>query len=231
MTRLQEFLDYDDDAETFWERVATHLDTGKLRLIFVADIIPYELKRIIEFLNEQMNPAQVLGVEIKQYVGQEGLTSLVPRVIGQTTVAQQRKSSSTKKPSLTEAMFFDTIPSEMKEPAYRILDWAKQRMTRIDWGSSSFTPILTHKGLEYRIVSLYTSGSLEIKFEHLLNKPPFDDPQTRRQVFAAINNIVSLKHDDIDARPSFQYAELQGDNIDRFISILDEFVALVRMEN
>jgi hypothetical protein len=72
---------------------------------------------------------------------------------------------------------------------------------------------------------------LEIKFEHLLNKPPFDDPQTRRQFFAAINNIVLLKHDDIDARPSFQYAELQGDNIDRFISILDEFVAMVRAEN
>jgi hypothetical protein len=56
---------------------------GKIRLVFVADKIPAELQRIVEFLNQQMNPAQLLAVKIKQYLGQ-GLRTLVPRVISLT---------------------------------------------------------------------------------------------------------------------------------------------------
>lgn len=48
----------------------------------MADKIPTELRRIVEFLNQQMDPAEVLAVKIKQYTGQ-GLKTLVPRVFGQ----------------------------------------------------------------------------------------------------------------------------------------------------
>jgi hypothetical protein len=78
-------------ADAFWEKVQTNLQAGRVRLVFVADEIPRELRRIIEFLNVQMSPADVLGVEIRQYVG-ENLKTLVPRVVGQTAEAQQRKS-------------------------------------------------------------------------------------------------------------------------------------------
>ena len=37
--------------ETFWLTVRTNLQAGKIRLVFVADRIPAELQRIIEFLN------------------------------------------------------------------------------------------------------------------------------------------------------------------------------------
>ncbi|HYB22944.1 MAG TPA: hypothetical protein VED41_04045 [Solirubrobacteraceae bacterium] len=37
-----------------------------------------------------MSPAEVIGIEVRQYVGQ-GLKTLVPRVLGQTAEAQQRK--------------------------------------------------------------------------------------------------------------------------------------------
>jgi predicted transport protein len=82
--------DTDADAETFWQRVKTSLQAGRIRMLFVADVIPPELRRIIEFLNQQMDPAEVLGVEIKQYVG-EGMKTLVPRVIGNTAEAETRK--------------------------------------------------------------------------------------------------------------------------------------------
>lgn len=52
--------------------------------MFVSDLIPPELRRVIEFLNERMSPTEVIGVEIKQYVGQGNLTTFVPRVVGQT---------------------------------------------------------------------------------------------------------------------------------------------------
>ena len=47
----------------------TNLQAGKIRLIFVADVIPSELRRIVEFLNQQMDPGEVLAVEIRQYAG------------------------------------------------------------------------------------------------------------------------------------------------------------------
>lgn len=50
-----------------------------------------------------MDPAEVLGVEIRHYVGQ-GLKTLVPRIIGQTAEAEIRKAPSSqgvRKPNLT----------------------------------------------------------------------------------------------------------------------------------
>lgn len=85
----------DLDPEQFWQRAKTNLQAGKVRLIFVADEIPDELRRVVEFLNEQMDPAEVLAVEIKQYVG-KGLKSLIPRVLGQTADAQRKKSGASR---------------------------------------------------------------------------------------------------------------------------------------
>src|SRR5215217_2768031 len=79
------------DPGEFWQKVKTNLQAGRVRLVFVADEVPSDLRRVVEFLNQQMDPAEVLAVEIKQYAGQ-GMKTLVPRVIGQTVEAQQKKS-------------------------------------------------------------------------------------------------------------------------------------------
>jgi hypothetical protein len=86
-------------------------------LIFVADEIPPELRRIIEFLNEQMRPAEVLGVEVKQYAdAAKRVRNLVPRVLG-TTAVSETKSGQRNGPTRqwTEAAFFD--PSTQRDPA------------------------------------------------------------------------------------------------------------------
>ena len=78
--RLRDVLDPETDADAFWERVGTNLKAGKVRLVFISDEIPQKLRRIVEFLNSQMSPAEVLAVEIKQYIG-EGRQTLVPRLV------------------------------------------------------------------------------------------------------------------------------------------------------
>ena len=70
------------DPDEFWNNVETNLKIGNLRMIILADEIPTELKRIVEFLNEQMKPAEILAIEVKQFVG-NNMKTLVPRVIGQ----------------------------------------------------------------------------------------------------------------------------------------------------
>ncbi len=59
----------DTEPDAFWGRVEQNFATGKIRMVFVADRIPTELQAIVEFLNEQMQRAQVLAIEVKQYVG------------------------------------------------------------------------------------------------------------------------------------------------------------------
>lgn len=78
------------DVDGFWQEVEANLLAGRVRLLFVADRIPKELQRIVEFLNEQMRPAEVLAIELQHYRG-EGVRTLVPRLIGATTAAQQAK--------------------------------------------------------------------------------------------------------------------------------------------
>src|SRR6476659_561523 len=73
-------------------RTEANLKAGKVRLLFVADALPTELVRIIEFLNEQMSPAEVLGVELRQFVG-GGHTVYVPSVVGRTSQAVATKAT------------------------------------------------------------------------------------------------------------------------------------------
>ena len=45
---------------------------------------------MVEFLNEQMDPAEVLAFELKQFVIGETIT-LIPRTLGKTSRAEQQK--------------------------------------------------------------------------------------------------------------------------------------------
>src|SRR5262245_14847744 len=45
------------EFDQFWQQVELNLKSGNMRLVFVADEIPAELQRIVEFLNAQMSPA------------------------------------------------------------------------------------------------------------------------------------------------------------------------------
>jgi hypothetical protein len=86
---LAEFLRAAEEPERYWERVGVNLRAGKLRLILVADVIPAELRRVVEFLNEQMERTEVLALEVRQYVEEGGdRVTLVPRLIGRTEAAR-----------------------------------------------------------------------------------------------------------------------------------------------
>ncbi len=63
---ISSLLGDEDDTwsyEQFWTRVSTNLQAGKIRMVFVADVVPPELQRIVEFLNSQTVSAEVLAVE------------------------------------------------------------------------------------------------------------------------------------------------------------------------
>ncbi len=215
--RLTDFLGTEDGREDFWQAVQTNLQAGRIRLIFVADEIPPGLRRIVEFLNGQMNPAEVLAIEIRQCVGQ-GLRTLAPILIGQTATAQRIKSvgaSSGRK--WDEASFFADLQAKHPDAvpvARRILDWCRSKVPRIDWGagaqSGSFVPVFQHEGIDYPLFAVYTYGSFETHFQHYLRRPPFGAEALRIEKLNRLNAIpgISLPVDSIARRPSFPLESL-----------------------
>lgn len=111
---LAELLGDDDEAiDDFWERTEANLRSGKVRLLFVADDVPSELKRIVEFLNEQMSTAEVLAVEVTPYTSGDK-TAYVPRLYGQTEEARQSKQPTTR-PDHDEGDFLEDVAAKERE--------------------------------------------------------------------------------------------------------------------
>ena len=181
-----EFLGEDVDPDEFWQRVKINLQAGRVRLVFVADRIPLELRRVVEFLNTQMDPAEVLALEIEQFVG-SGLRTLVPRIVGQTAEAQRRKGvSADQGKQWDETSFFDALATRAPQGALAaraIQAWAKENGARPEYGrgkrSGSMVPTFTHAGRPYYLFAAWTYGAIEIYFQWLKEKPPFDDEGKR----------------------------------------------------
>jgi hypothetical protein len=193
-SELQKFLGAEGDPQMFWDRVKTNLKAEKVRLIFVADQIPPELQRVIEFLNGQMDPAEVLAVEIKQYAGQS-LRTLVPRVIGRTAEAQAAKAASPRR-QWDEPSFFDDLRSRVGAEdcavARRIMDWAEAKSLSSAWGKGrtygTYYPVLEHKEKSHRLFTVFSSGRIEIDFRDF----PLEEEGKRSELMDRLNSIKGV---------------------------------------
>ena len=168
--------DADARIAQFWNTVETNLRAGKIRLIFAADEIPPELKRVVEFLNEQMNPAEVLAIEIRQYVG-TGVRTLVPSVIRSSKraatlgvnngpVQWDRKSFIN---DLRERQGAETVAV-----AERLLEWASTNSMMISWGRGRVNGLcfvgISHEGVNYYPFAMWTSGFIQLQYQTLLQR-------------------------------------------------------------
>jgi hypothetical protein len=231
---LLQFLVDDIAGGDFWQRVKTNLQAGKIRLIFVADAIPSELRRVVEFLNQQMDPAEVLAVEIRQYVG-GNLQTLVPRVMGQTI----GKSDPTRPiKHWKEASFLAELTTrrgDLEAAAARcILRWSEQKGCRIWWGKGaqwgSF--MVGHAGAEHCTIAVWTSGLVEIPFNWLRRTPPFDAESKRQELREKLNAIpgISIPESGIEKHPNVPLQVLTAPGaLDKFLEVL-EWVGEVRSQ-
>lgn len=237
---LAEFLGSIPDVSGFWQRVEANLREGRLRLLFVADEIPIELRSIVEFLNKQMDRVEVLAVELRQYVS-EGLKTLVPRVFGQTAEAEQRKNASPRGEAWTEDRFFDAL-RQRGEPdvrvGQRIFNWCKDKGANIWWGRGlrygSFVPEFDTRSNTYQPFAVWTSGQINIYFQYFQKKPPFDSQEKRTELLSMINASLSkrLSLDAIERQPGIAMRDLAREGmIDAFLKAFDWFLAEIKSAN
>lgn len=234
---IRKCLNFDGDVEAFWQRVKTNLQAGRIRLLFVADQIPSELRRVVEFLNEQMDPAEVLALELRQYQG-EGLKTLVPILYGQTQEAQQKKGAGPLPKQWTEQEIYDGLQrrfgADIVEVARKIGTWMRQNGIDVSFGrgtkDGSMRAVFGHKGQKLYPLTIWTYGRVEVGFQTMMNSP-FRDEEKRRELLGRLNEIpgLNLPDDAITRYPSISLKLLSDEtHLMKFFDAMNWFVAELR---
>ncbi len=214
--RIRAVFPHYESADAYWERVRANLQAERLRLVFVADEIPPELRRIVEFLNDQMQQTEVIAIEVKQYVG-ESRQIFVPQVLGRTQAAARAKGR-----AAARRWDLDSVAGELDrrhepplgEIVRRIHAWARARGLSTGFGSGSkdgsFQAGLDDGTHYLWPFTVYTYGRVEIPFLYIARRPPFDDPALRTQLVQRLNELpgVDLDTGSIDQRPSIDLGAL-----------------------
>jgi hypothetical protein len=239
---MWEFLGEDNDILEFWQKVRTNLLSGRVRLVFVADEIPRELQRIVEFLNQQMSPAEVYAIEVKQYTGQ-GIRSLVPRVVGITADADIRKLAGKAdrkqwdKDSFLKVLRERRSQRELKA-AEQILDWVEGKNLRIAWGSGSsdgaFFVMVDLDGITHYTFAVRTgwkNAYIQLQFAQMVK--PFDTLEKRRQLADKIQEATGVKLADegLKKYPSIMLSILDQRKTQDFLTAFDWYIEQCQAAN
>jgi len=233
---IQEYLGEEGDISAFWQSVKDNISKGRIRLIFVADRIPRELQRIIEFLNRQMSPAEVYGVEMKQYVGMN-VRSLVPRAIGLT--GDKPTSLPAVKRTWTRESFVAVLESRQNQRdldlAKQIISWMDDRGLRIAGGGGQYDgslfAMLDLDGENLYTFALrtgYANAYIQLQFALLL--APFDTHERRLELANRILRATGIKmnNESVDKFPSIKLSVLNKSKIEAILSVFDWYIEQCR---
>lgn len=188
--------------------------------MFVADEISARSRRVIEFLNKQTDPVEIWALEIRQYVSQSGLKTLVPRIVGKTAEAQLKKSNATgERRRWDETSFFNELQvrlgADEANTARHIHDWVKQQAALdIQWGTGDiyggFTAIVNQKYRKpHKLFAVDISGRLEISSNKYGTQAPFDQEEKWLELRNKLSSIgLSLPFDKTEFR--YPVANLSG---------------------
>ncbi len=172
--KLENFLRELRTSEEYWMEVQDNIDQGRLRLIFAADYIPQELRKIAEFLNASMTNIEVYAVEIPQFKSaKEGIRVLVPYLYGQTVKTRETKSKRTRQQRWDKKSFWNALNEMADEETVftmrALLDWSRIHAEDTKWGSGenpSFWPVVKVDGKD--------TGLFYVTFDTMGRKGIFD---------------------------------------------------------
>lgn len=232
---LARFLEGELDPDEFWQRVSVNLAAERLRLVFVADSIPSELRRIIEFLNEQMTETVVMGIEVRRFREVNGdLETLVSNVIGQTESARRTKGggrarSTASLEDLERAIAEQhgaTLAARAMEFHRRLIEaGATLNMGSSSWPSANYW--LARDTATPVSLSMYVSG-IAINFEYVA---PYRSEEEMRRLLSLVDKVPGaapylepLRGGAWNKRPPMPFPDVLsgGTSTGRFVELLIE---------
>lgn len=228
---LEDLLESELEPGDFWQMVKTNLQAGRVRLLFVADAIPTRLRRVVEFLNEQMDPAEVLAVEVPQFAADD-LTAMAPRVVGQSMEAVDRKSAAVDQARRWDEQSFvaEFRQRHGQEPTHKLvslLDWVHEGPLQIQWGAGETYGGFTALYGDHKIFYVKIDGKIAFYFQYY--KQPFEGEERRREFLQRLNEVpdISFPQDAIGGKPSVKLAALREESLDRILDCVRWYLAKV----
>lgn len=187
--------------EEFWESVKTNLEAQKIRMIFLADKISDELKTIVCFLNRQMDPAEVLAVELQYFTDDaRTLQTLVPTLYGETAALKSKRSSTStssgiqiSKDDYVQTIVEQGSPNQVAM-IMRILSWAEQNSHGLSFSRAKedtvFSPACVIDKKRVYPINCKHQGRLVFRMKELARYyPPFDAIETQKQLETMLSQI------------------------------------------
>lgn len=210
------------DPDQFWNTVDANFSAGRIKLVFVADEIPSELARIVEFLNDQMR-ADVRAVELSWFTSTDGnLTTLAPRVIGQTEQSKSIKKTSASLPPISKE---EWLQAHIAPVGNRTLEGARNFIeivealgceTGVTGPQASIYALLpTSAGGKYPFfLNRYSNGNIQFSTGYIKDANAFPDEAERQFLYDQLVEIVGpLSTRSLNGSPSFDAALLADNSI------------------
>jgi hypothetical protein len=220
---LSTFLD-GGEAEAFWRQVDSNLRSGRIRMLFVADRIPKELARIVEFMNEQMRPAEVLAIEVEHFLGANGMRTLVPRLVGATARAQTAKSIAAPAEPVSEEEWLVNLAERRGESALqgaeRAIAWFRESGFQVEPTKSQDALVMQIARADGKPAWPFfirrSTGRLDTALGNLMNVPVFKADSARKEILDRIRSLPadSVKATDkLNGWPSVALEEILKDEV------------------
>jgi hypothetical protein len=218
---LAAFLESATDPEEFWQQVDANFSAGRIKMVFVADTIPRELARIVEFLNEQMK-ADVRAIELSWFESEDGVTALTPRLIGETERAQTNKAARAGLPSLGRDEWIEThlrpFGDETVSAAHHYVEIvaAAGGHAEVTKAQGSIIAVFDlPDGPMYPMTfSRFGKGSIQLCLNYLASRSVFKDEASRLHLLEELEAIVGpLSTRTLTGFPGFSALRLKDEQV------------------
>lgn len=234
--KIKEFYEIDEGvSDNLFDSLRTNLNDGNIKFVILMDTIGDRLKDMIIYIN-QNSKFDIYAVQLDYYKF-EDYEILIPKLFG----AEVKKSVNILKveKQWDESSFMEKVKNELSsdqvEVVNKILEWSKHRGLRIWWGkgrlNGSFFPLLDHKDTSHFLFSVWTSGAIEIQFQHMKNRSPYKDVLKRDELRMRLNQISGLDIPEmkIDKRPSFNYSILiDKQSLETYLNTWDDYIKTIK---
>jgi len=236
---LADFLGDSMEADEFWEQVDANFAAGRVKLVFVADTIPRELARIVEFLNEQMK-AEVRAVELSWFEGEGGSTALTPRVIGRSERAQNEKALRSALPVSRDTWIAERLAPygpELVKAAECFIDLVEEIGGRAEvtlaQGSMVAVFDAPNRPVYVARLTFERKGLVQLYLASLVYRPAFYAQEARQRIYDELVTIVGpLTTAALKGFPGFDARKLNDQSIrSAFASYLQRVLKLAISES
>jgi len=213
---LSDFIG-DQDPTVFWSQVDANFKAGRIKLVFVADEIPRELARVVEFLNDQMR-ADVRAVELRWFTGSDGTISLSPRLIGETERTAAAKAASQRLEPISREQW---LQKHIAPAGERALAGARAYLALVEnlggnadipaRQGSIYAAFTGADGKPYYPLHLWGNGTVSFTLRYLYHRPSLEDEGVRQRLLDDLTKAVGpLTTSNLKGYPSFK-VELLAD--------------------